>query len=196
MFDIGFSELMVIGVVALVVIGPEKLPRVARTIGHLLGRMQRHVAEVKADISREIQLDEMRRLQTQVEQSAREFSDDLQAQAREIESSVRNTAEELHQSIANTAEPHEPAPVIATHEPQPVAPSSYVSLEPAPVVTASLAAATVAAATTAESLSAAPATARHEHAAPVEAQQEPAAAEVDDSQLDLFAPAPAAAPKH
>jgi len=190
MFDIGFSELMVIGVVALVVIGPEKLPRVARTIGHLLGRMQRHVAEVKADISREIQLDEMRRLQTQVEQSAREFSDDLHAQAREIESSVRNTAEELHQSIANTTEPHEPAPVIATPEPHlAVAPSSHASQEPAPVVTATLAASIEAATATAT-------TAELPLVAAAEAHQEPATPEVDDSQLDLFAPAPAAAPKH
>src|SRR5438046_2420033 len=58
MFDIGFSELLVIGLVALIVIGPEKLPRVARTLGHLAGRLQRYVADVKADINREIELDE------------------------------------------------------------------------------------------------------------------------------------------
>ena len=52
MFDIGFSELVVIGLVALVVIGPERLPRVARTVGHLLGRLQRYVSDVKADIHR------------------------------------------------------------------------------------------------------------------------------------------------
>ena len=52
MFDIGFSELMVIGVVALLVIGPEKLPKVARTLGHLLGRAQRYVNDVKSDINR------------------------------------------------------------------------------------------------------------------------------------------------
>jgi len=57
MFDIGFSELLVIGVVALIVIGPERLPRVARTVGHLMGRMQRYVADVKADIDREVELD-------------------------------------------------------------------------------------------------------------------------------------------
>ena len=62
MFDIGFSELLVIGVVALIVIGPEKLPRVARTVGHLLGRMQRYVADVKADINREIELEELRKM--------------------------------------------------------------------------------------------------------------------------------------
>src|SRR5574340_119435 len=61
MFDIGFSELVVIGVVALIVIGPERLPKVARTAGLLYGRLQRYVSSVKSDISREIQLDEIRR---------------------------------------------------------------------------------------------------------------------------------------
>jgi sec-independent protein translocase protein TatB len=61
MFDIGFTELLVIGVVALIVIGPERLPKVARTAGHLYGRMQRYVSSVKTDISREMQLDELRR---------------------------------------------------------------------------------------------------------------------------------------
>ena len=62
MFDIGFSELVVIGLVALIVIGPERLPRVARTIGHLAGRLQRYVADVKADINREVELDELRKM--------------------------------------------------------------------------------------------------------------------------------------
>ena len=59
MFDIGFSEMIVIAVIALIVLGPEKLPRVARTAGHLLGRMQRYVNDVKADINREMELDEL-----------------------------------------------------------------------------------------------------------------------------------------
>ena len=61
MFDIGFSELAAIGVVALIVIGPERLPKVARTAGHLLGRLQRYVSTVKADISREMELDELKK---------------------------------------------------------------------------------------------------------------------------------------
>jgi len=70
MFDIGFSELLVIGVVALIVIGPEKLPRVARTIGHLVGRMQRYVADVKADINREIELEELRKMRDSMQKAA------------------------------------------------------------------------------------------------------------------------------
>ena len=77
MFDIGFSELMLIGIVALIVIGPERLPKVARTLGHLLGRAQRYVNDVKSDINREIQLDELKKLQTQVTDSARELEDSV-----------------------------------------------------------------------------------------------------------------------
>jgi sec-independent protein translocase protein TatB len=77
MFDIGFSELLVIGVVALIVIGPEKLPKVARTLGHLLGRAQRYVNDVKSDINREIQLDELKKLQAEVTESARSLEDSV-----------------------------------------------------------------------------------------------------------------------
>ena len=73
MFDIGFSEIVVIAVVALVVIGPERLPKTARTLGHLFGRLQRYVSDVKADISREMELDELRKLQREMQGAAREF---------------------------------------------------------------------------------------------------------------------------
>ena len=69
MFDIGFSELMVIGIVALLVLGPERLPKVARTTGHLLGRLQRYVADVKSDINREMQLEELKKLQEEARQA-------------------------------------------------------------------------------------------------------------------------------
>ena len=75
MFDIGFSEIMVIAVVALIVIGPERLPKAARTLGHLFGRLQRYVNDVKADINREIELDELRKLQQQVKTAAQRFRD-------------------------------------------------------------------------------------------------------------------------
>lgn len=91
MFDIGFSELFVIGVVALLVLGPERLPKVARTAGHLLGRLQRYVSDVKADISREMQLEELRKLQVQVEQQVR----DVERQASEAASSASNEVEGL-----------------------------------------------------------------------------------------------------
>lgn len=77
MFDIGFSELLVIAIVALIVIGPERLPKVARTLGHLFGRMQRYVNDVKADISREMELEELRKLQSSVEDAARSIQSSM-----------------------------------------------------------------------------------------------------------------------
>jgi sec-independent protein translocase protein TatB len=70
MFDVSFTELMVIGVVALVVIGPERLPKVARTLGHLVGRAQRYVNDVKADIQREVELDGLKKFKDQVQEAA------------------------------------------------------------------------------------------------------------------------------
>ena len=99
MFGVDFSEFMVIGAVALIVIGPEKLPRVARTAGALLGRLQRHVAEVKADISREIQLDEMKRLQSEMLASARELEEKIQSQVREVEQNVQAQVREVEEGV-------------------------------------------------------------------------------------------------
>jgi sec-independent protein translocase protein TatB len=78
MFDINFSELVVIGTVALVVLGPERLPKVARTAGHLFGRLQRYVAGVKADIAREMEFDELRKFKSEMENSARSFESVIQ----------------------------------------------------------------------------------------------------------------------
>lgn len=73
MFDIGFSELMVIGVVALLVIGPERLPKVARTAGQWLGRLNRYVAQVKQDIDRDMRLDELRKMQQEMKETAQKY---------------------------------------------------------------------------------------------------------------------------
>ena len=95
MFDIGFSELLVIGVVALIVIGPERLPRVARTIGHLMGRMQRYVADVKADIDREVELEELRKMRDSVQQAATNIETSVQSE-------LTKTETELNQAIDPT----------------------------------------------------------------------------------------------
>jgi sec-independent protein translocase protein TatB len=78
MIDLGLSKLALIGVVALVVIGPEKLPKVARMAGTLYGRAQRYLNEVKSEVSREIELEELRNLQKTVEESAQSFKDDVE----------------------------------------------------------------------------------------------------------------------
>lgn len=70
MFDISFSELLVIAVVALIVIGPEKLPKVARTAGAIIGRMQRYAVQVKEEVNREVRFAELQQLQNEIRQSA------------------------------------------------------------------------------------------------------------------------------
>lgn len=108
MFDIGFSELLVIGIVALVVIGPERLPKVARTLGHLLGRAQRYVNDVKADINREMQLDELKKLQSQVAESARSLESSVRQEYDSARSAIGTpvaeldaTARELTEGLSN-----------------------------------------------------------------------------------------------
>lgn len=99
MFDIGFTELMVIGVVALIVIGPERLPRVARTVGHLVGRLQRYVADVKSDINREMEFEELRKMRDSVKEAATEIETSVSSELSKAEN-------DLNQSVAAvTADP-------------------------------------------------------------------------------------------
>lgn len=88
MFDVGFSELIVIAIVALVVIGPERLPKVARTAGQLLGRLQRYVNDVKSDISREMLLDELRKMQADLQESARQFEQSVSSEVNAAEQAL------------------------------------------------------------------------------------------------------------
>jgi sec-independent protein translocase protein TatB len=93
LFDVGFSELMVIAVVALIVIGPERLPKVARTAGHLFGRLQRYVNDVKADINREIELEELRKFRSTVEDAARSVENTVQGEFAKTESELNSIAQ-------------------------------------------------------------------------------------------------------
>ena len=81
MFDVSFSELMVIAVVALIVIGPEKLPKVARTLGALTGRMQRYVAQVKEEVNREVRFQELQQLQQEIKETATKTQANFQRKA-------------------------------------------------------------------------------------------------------------------
>ncbi|HXZ97601.1 MAG TPA: Sec-independent protein translocase protein TatB [Burkholderiales bacterium] len=103
MFDVGFSEILVIALVALIVIGPERLPKVARTLGHLFGRLQRYVAEVKADIDREMQMEELRKLQTSMHEAARSLEKSVNEGVRDAESQVRTVADAVEKSGENAA---------------------------------------------------------------------------------------------
>ena len=98
MLDIGFGELIVIGVVALVVIGPERLPRVARTAGHLLGRFQRYVSDVKADINREIELSELKNIKSSVEDAARSIENTVKTEMEQAGKEFRGVEDELNKT--------------------------------------------------------------------------------------------------
>lgn len=100
MFDFGFSELVVIGVVMLIVVGPERLPKVARTAGHLLGRLQRYVSDVKSDIQREMQLEELKKLQQQVQQQAQSLESSVRSEVASVESELGQAVGEIKEMPA------------------------------------------------------------------------------------------------
>jgi sec-independent protein translocase protein TatB len=109
MFDIGFSELLVIGVVALIVIGPEKLPRMARTVGVLAGRLQRYVSDVKADINREIELEELRKMRDSMQQAATDFQSSVEGELNKTETELNRTVEEVVKDKPEEPKPAEPS---------------------------------------------------------------------------------------
>jgi sec-independent protein translocase protein TatB len=109
MFDIAFSEIVVIAVVALIVIGPERLPKVARTLGHMFGRLQRYVNDVKADINREMELDELRKLKSEVQSAASEFESSIHKAAHDVDSGVRAVETELNEAGRPPSEAAPPA---------------------------------------------------------------------------------------
>lgn len=87
MIDLGISKLALIGAVALIVIGPEKLPRVARTVGALLGKAQRYVSDVKAEVSRSMELEELKKMKDSVTEAARDVESSVQSGANDFEKS-------------------------------------------------------------------------------------------------------------
>ncbi|MDR0226511.1 MAG: Sec-independent protein translocase protein TatB [Burkholderiaceae bacterium] len=98
MFDIGLSKMALIGAVALVVIGPEKLPRVARTVGTLLGKAQRYVADVKAEVNRSMELDELRKMKESVEGAARDVEQSIHTSASDFEKDWNESTASLNGS--------------------------------------------------------------------------------------------------
>jgi len=113
MFDFSFPELMVVMVVALIVIGPERLPKVARTLGHLWGRAQRYVNGVKADIERDMAVEEFRQLQQKV-----------QAEASAVEQSVKQAAmaadqqvQQINEAVARPSSPEQASSGLANQLP-------------------------------------------------------------------------------
>ena len=105
MFDIGFSEILLIAVVALVVIGPERLPGVARNVGRFIGRLQRYVHDIKSDFNREVELEEIRRLQHEMENTVQSMQESMRA----VESSLQQEARVLQTSASDPLLPIEQA---------------------------------------------------------------------------------------
>ncbi len=101
MFDIGFSEIVVIGVVALVVIGPERLPKATRTLGVLYGRLRRYVNDVQADISREMELSELKKLQQEVKTAATDLQSSVQNAVSSVEQGARDLGSEFEKTAAD-----------------------------------------------------------------------------------------------
>jgi sec-independent protein translocase protein TatB len=135
MFDIGFSELIVVALVALIVIGPERLPRVARTIGALLGRAQRYVNDVKADIQREVDLDGLKNVRDTFEDAAKSMEQSVQ----QVEKDLQAEGESLNRGVSASAQGGD-APAAAAPSadaPAPAAsPQMDLGLETAPAADA------------------------------------------------------------
>lgn len=126
MFDIAFSELIIIAIVALVIIGPERLPKVARTAGHLLGRLQRYVSDVKSDINREMQLDELKKMQAEVQESARNIERSVNTEMQSAQQSLNQTAQGVSDEVKALplAENPEPAALPAAQAAEVLAPTA------------------------------------------------------------------------
>jgi sec-independent protein translocase protein TatB len=97
-FDVSFGELLIIAVVALIVIGPEKLPKVARTMGLLAGRMQRYVAAVKGDIERELKDEELRKIHSDVKQEIATFESEVTEEVRQADNAAHGLAHDMESS--------------------------------------------------------------------------------------------------
>ncbi|MGP1678039.1 MAG: Sec-independent protein translocase protein TatB [Burkholderiales bacterium] len=124
MFDIGFSELIVVALVALIVIGPERLPRVARTLGALLGRAQRYVNDVKADIQREVDLDELKNIKSTFQDAAKSVEQSMNQVGQELQA----TGESLNQSVSGAGQV-ESEPAAGEHLAASEAPAASLQMD-------------------------------------------------------------------
>lgn len=110
MIDIGLSKMALIGAVALIVIGPEKLPVVARTVGTLLGKAQRYVSDVKAEVSRSMELDELKKMRESVESAARDVEHSIHTEAADFQRQWSDPAANASSASASAAPSFAPGP--------------------------------------------------------------------------------------
>jgi len=111
MFDFGFTEMVVVAVVGLIVLGPERLPKVAKQAGQWLGKLQRYVADVKSDINRQMELDELRKLQSEVSDAARDLKGSLESAVGDAKSQFDSINADLQGDPSSSATSSDPAPV-------------------------------------------------------------------------------------
>ena len=129
--------MMVIAVVALVVLGPERLPKVARTLGHLVGRAQRYVNQVKQDINREMELADLKKMQdefknaaAEVKQSVNEISRNVESEARSFESSVNQSVSEMQAASPPVDSWSLPPPEVSTSSTSDASPTKAERIDP------------------------------------------------------------------
>ncbi len=103
MFDFSFGELAIIGAVALIVLGPERLPRVARSVGEWAGKAQRYVAQVKADINREVELADLKKLQEEARDMARSIETSVQQNVSSLQAGFDSTVKDLNTGFDDPA---------------------------------------------------------------------------------------------
>ncbi len=157
MFDISFSELLIIAIVALLVLGPERLPKVARTLGHLMGRAQRYMNDVKRDIQKEMELEDIKDLKKEMAKASssvkssiqdlgKEFKDPLTEFERDLKDpfieardAIKNLQQETTDGLKSQAKQPDPA---QSNSPQaPSAHSEATQEQPTPPVASKTAAA-------------------------------------------------------
>jgi sec-independent protein translocase protein TatB len=121
MIDFGFDKLALIGAVALIVIGPEKLPKMARTVGHLVGKAQRYVAEVKSEVNRSIELDELKKMKTEFEDAARNVEQTVSSEINSASSSFDQSWKEANDAYEGrddgTGKGYDPVAALASPTP-------------------------------------------------------------------------------
>ena len=122
MIDFGFDKIALIGAVALIVIGPEKLPKVARTVGHLFGKAQRYVADVKAEVNRSIELDELKKMKSDFESAARNVEQTVQ---QEMNSATADFEKDWASVSSSTDSAALNAPLMEPHDAFPDSVPSY-----------------------------------------------------------------------
>lgn len=92
MIDLGLTKLALIGAVALIVIGPKELPKVARMVGTLLGRAQRYIGQVKAEVGREMEMDDLRKMQKEVQEAAHDMQQSIHQEFEQVENNFENSS--------------------------------------------------------------------------------------------------------